>query len=402
MVVPLAPHSSSFVTCSVISSCGTQPLWVLYSVHYLVYLALGWVRFWPAVSTAPVRCGACSLGCPSCLVLLLTLFVLHLLLQWGGLVTGLWPLLLLLCVGILWGLCCAVLSPWALTHPTLSGLRLRIPMVSWSMHLVFSWTFPGVLSSHFQLLRMAWGGCCLHFVRGPLPIAGAVFLGVRLVLVAVPPSLRLVLRIRTGFLFYGPGVHVGFNCLLLICIPLGCGHPLGQQCLFVTFDRERRFTILVVPFRFCLPILGAGRGIPPSPFGLSPLLVAGGRALAWLVAELCRWAVFSWPHLLLRYGPSGCWLAVSVVVCPLFVGRTVSWLSCLSFALQLALVFLEFLWVLFSHMAHTLRDGVTPVGSRLVCPRSERWFVCFPFPFGLFLLVVTALGFWSPYGSVCW
>ena len=136
----LAPHSSSFVTCSVISSCGSQPLWVLCSVHCLVYLALGWVRFWPAVSTAPVRCGVCSLGCPSCLVLLLTLFVLHLLLQWGGLVTGLWPLLLLLCVGLLWGLCCAVLSPWALARPTLSGLRLRIPMVSWSMLLVFSWT----------------------------------------------------------------------------------------------------------------------------------------------------------------------------------------------------------------------------------------------------------------------
>ena len=52
-----------------------------------------------------------------------------------------------------------------------------------------------------------------------------------LVLVAVPPSLRLVLRIRTGFLFYGPGVRVGFNCLLLLCIPSGCGHPLGQLCL---------------------------------------------------------------------------------------------------------------------------------------------------------------------------
>ena len=99
----LAPRSSNLVTCSVISSCGSQPLWVLCFVHCLVYLALGWVRFWPAVSTAPVRCGVCSLGCPSCLVLLLTLFVLHLLLHWGGLVTGLWPLLLLLCVGLLWG-----------------------------------------------------------------------------------------------------------------------------------------------------------------------------------------------------------------------------------------------------------------------------------------------------------
>ena len=29
-------------------------------------------------------------------------------------------------------------------------------------------------------------------------------------------------------------------------------------------------------------------------------------------------------------------------------------------------------WVLSSPMVHTLRDGVTPAGSRLVCPRSER------------------------------
>ena len=30
----LAPHSSSFITCSVISSCGSQPLWVLCSVWF--------------------------------------------------------------------------------------------------------------------------------------------------------------------------------------------------------------------------------------------------------------------------------------------------------------------------------------------------------------------------------
>ena len=53
--------------------------------------------------------------------------------------------------------------------------------------------------------------------------------------------------------------------------------------------------------------------------------------------------------------------------------------------------FCEFRWVLFSPMIHTLRDGVTPAGSRLVCPRSERRLVCFPFPFGLFLHVVPAL-----------
>ena len=120
----------SFVRCSVVSSCGSRPLWGLCSVHCLLSLALGWVRFWPTVSTAPVRCEVCSLSCPSWLVLLLrSLFVLHLLLRWGGLVTCLWPLLLLQCVGLLWGLCCAVLSPWALARPPVLGLRWKIPLV---------------------------------------------------------------------------------------------------------------------------------------------------------------------------------------------------------------------------------------------------------------------------------
>ena len=43
-----------------------------------------------------------------------------------------------------------------------------------------SWCFLGlftmVLSSRFRWLRMARGGCCLRFVQGPLPQAGAVLL----------------------------------------------------------------------------------------------------------------------------------------------------------------------------------------------------------------------------------
>ena len=39
--------------------------------------------------------------------------------------------------------------------------------------------------------------------------------------------------------------------------------------------------------------------------------------------------------------------------------------------------FCKFRWVLFSPMIHTLHDGVTPAGSRLVCPRSERRFSVF-------------------------
>ena len=89
------------------------------AVPCLLSLALGWVHFWPAVSMAPVRCKVCSLGCPSWFVLLfMSLFVLHLLLRWDGLVTGLWPLLLILCVGLLWGLCCAFLSPWPIVAPS--------------------------------------------------------------------------------------------------------------------------------------------------------------------------------------------------------------------------------------------------------------------------------------------
>ena len=50
------------------------------------------------------------------------------------------------------------------------------------------------------------------------------------------------------------------------------------------------------------PFLGSSR-IHTSSLGLSELIVAGGRAFTWLVTELGRWAVFSWPHLLLRYVP---------------------------------------------------------------------------------------------------
>ena len=50
-------------------------------------------------------------------------------------------------------------------------------------------------------------------------------------------------------------------------------------------------------------------------------------------------------------------------------------------SLSSLLWFCQFLWVLFSHMVHNLHDGVTPAGSRLVCPRSERRFHMLFFPF---------------------
>ena len=96
------------------------------------------------------------------------------------------------------------------------------------MLLVFSWTLS--LGSFLSLPVVTDSlGWLLPALRAGSPTYGWLrVLRRALVLVAVPPSLRLVLRICTGYLFYGPGVCVGFNCLLLLCIPSGCGHPLGQ------------------------------------------------------------------------------------------------------------------------------------------------------------------------------
>ena len=63
------------------------------------YLRVGAILAWGVYGIS--CCEVCILGCPSWLVLLfMSLFVLHLLLGWGGLVTGLWPHLQLLCVGL--------------------------------------------------------------------------------------------------------------------------------------------------------------------------------------------------------------------------------------------------------------------------------------------------------------
>ena len=60
---------------------------------------------------------------------------------------------------------------------------------------------------------------------------------------------------------------------------------LWVKSVFVTLDRERRITLVVVPFRCCHLFLGSSRRLPKSSFGLSAL-VAGVRALNWLVTGL--------------------------------------------------------------------------------------------------------------------
>ena len=85
------------------------------AVPCLLSLALGWVHFWPAVSTAPVPCKVCSLGCPSWLVLLF-MSLLSFTCSCGGVV---WsqdcgPS----CCSCVLGVCCAVMSPWAMVAPS--------------------------------------------------------------------------------------------------------------------------------------------------------------------------------------------------------------------------------------------------------------------------------------------
>ena len=82
--------------------------------------------------------------------------------------------------------------------------------------------------------------------------------------------------------------------------------------------------------------------------GLSSPGLLGCLALCLRSADwLCLWLC---PHGLLDQG-----------ICGLFACPSPSSL----------LWFCEFWCVLLSPMVHTLRDGVTPAGSRLVCPQSE-------------------------------
>ena len=72
-------------------------------------------------------------------------------------------------------------------------------------------------------------------------------------------------------------------------------------------------------------------------------------------------------------------------------------------SLSSLLWFCKFLWVLFSPMVHILRDGVTPAGSRLVCPRSERRFNVFSLPLWAFSSCCPCpSGYGHHMGHVCW
>ena len=84
--------------------------------------------------------------------------------------------------------------------------------------------------------------------------------------------------------------------------------------------------------------------------------------------------IFSWLHLLLRQVPWVCCLASPMVVGTLTVGPGVFLMLPACPLPSIGLLGYWFQWLLFSTRVPYLRDGVTPAGSRFVCPRSERRF----------------------------
>ena len=107
---------------------------------------------------------------------------------------------------------------------------------------------------------------------------------------------------------------------------------------------------------------------------LRPLSVCHGSL--WLVTALfpslslsLPVPIFSWLLLLLRQVPWVCCLTFPMVVRTLAVGPGVSYASP-----SFGLLVYWFLWLLFSIRVPYLRNGVTPTGSRIFCPRSERRF----------------------------
>ena len=64
-------------------------------------------------------------------------------------------------------------------------------------------------------------------------------------------------------------MFVGASTVCFSCVFLWDVVTLWVKSVFLSLDCERRFTLVVVPFRCCQPFLGSSRRIHPSSFGFS-------------------------------------------------------------------------------------------------------------------------------------
>ena len=130
----------------------------------------------------------------------------------------------------------------------------------------------------------------------------------------------------------------------------------------------------------------------------------------WLVAALLPGLSLSFASGLSSPGLSCClamcprhadWLSLWLCFHSLLSLR-VSWPSCLSFALQLGLVFQVPVGSLLPCGSHPSRWGhpcgveasLSSIGTKVSCVSLSL--------LGCFFMLSLPLGFWSPYGSVCW
>ena len=212
--------------------------WTTVSSPCWLSLTLGWVSFWTAVSPVSVGCKVCGLGCPSWFVhLFMSLFVLHLLLGWGGLVTGLWPLLRLLGFGLFWssvapsdaltsGRTLSLFSrrgflPWAFVRTWVS--RLRSCLGSYLLLEVLSFPGPGfrwAVSAVWLSRRLVFSWNLSLGSSLSLPVFADGLGWLRLIL-GYPPSVAWLWRLL-------PWLFVRY---LLAC-PRGAAVPLDSLILW--------------------------------------------------------------------------------------------------------------------------------------------------------------------------
>ena len=103
-------------------------------------------------------------------------------------------------------------------------------------------------SAIVTLLSLLWVGLLLALVRGPclrLTLWASACVG--------PHGCPAFSRVGPAPLTWAPLlwtwlVGEASTVFLLLCLPSGCGHPLGSIMSFVTIDCQRRFPLEMVSF----------------------------------------------------------------------------------------------------------------------------------------------------------